>query len=203
MKQESKAAGELVPNPGNSSEQIYRFTESKPQGWWSPLSPKVIDSPPVHPLLPLHHPHCSDYSCTCNRDTDSTYLSPNRCCLHHGFLAFQQGTLLNSPGRSVGLPGAQTHPAELRFAVLVPTDHMVAAPILLDGDVAFWAFLCTGQRALLAGKAQNPQQSCEVRRVPLAVRDSMSSEMHDLLLPFDHRDPLPSQALKYFQNQNS
>lgn len=33
MKQESKAAGELVPNPGNSSEQIYRFTESKPQGW--------------------------------------------------------------------------------------------------------------------------------------------------------------------------
>lgn len=31
----------------------------------SHLSPEVIDSPPVHPLLPLHHPHCSDYSCTC------------------------------------------------------------------------------------------------------------------------------------------
>lgn len=115
-----------------------------------------MDSPPVHPLLPLHHPHCSDYSCTCNRDTDSTDFSPNPCRLHHDLLAFQQGTLPNSPGRSVGLPGAQTHPAELRLAVLVPTDHVVAAPVLLDGDVAFRAFLSTGQRAPLAAQAWNP-----------------------------------------------
>lgn len=115
-----------------------------------------MDSPPVHPLLPLHHPHCSDYSCTCNRDTDSTDFSPNPCRLHHDLLAFQQGTLPNSPGRSVGLPGAQTHPAELRLAVLVPTDHVVAALVLLDGDVAFRAFLSTGQRAPLAAQARNP-----------------------------------------------
>lgn len=63
-------------------------------------------------------------------------------------------TLLNSPGRSMGLPGAQTHPAELSFAVLVPTDHVVAAPVLLDGDVAFWALLWTGHRALSARKAR-------------------------------------------------
>lgn len=44
------------------------------------------------------------------------------------------------------LPGAQTHPAELSFAVLVPTDHVVAAPVLLNGDVAFWAFLLTVHR---------------------------------------------------------
>lgn len=110
----------------------------------------------MHPLLPLHHPHCSDYSCTCNRDTDSTDFSPNPCRLHHDLLAFQQGTRPNSPGRSVGFPGAQTHPAELRLAVLVPTDHVVAAPVLLDGDMAFRAFLSTGQRAPLAGQARNP-----------------------------------------------
>lgn len=152
----------------------------------------------MHPLLPLHHPHCSDYSCTCNSDTDSTDFSPNPCRLHHRFLAFQQGMLLNSPGRSMRLPGAQTHPAELRFAVLVPTDHVVAAPILLDGDVAFRAFLFTGQSAPLAGKAQNLQPSCEVRKVPVAVRDHTSSEMYDLFLPFDHCDPLSSQAFKIF-----
>lgn len=39
------------------------------------------------------------------------------------------------------LPGAKTHPAELCFTVLVPTDHVVAASILFDGDVAFGAFL--------------------------------------------------------------
>lgn len=47
------------------------------------------------------------------------------------------------------LPGAQTHPAELSFAVLVPTDHVVAAPVLLNGDMAFWAFLLTVHRAQL------------------------------------------------------
>jgi len=102
----------------------------------------------------------------------------------------------------VGLPGAQTHPAELRFAVLVPTDHVVAAPVLLDGDMAFRAFLFTGQGAPLARKGQNPKQSCEVRRVPVAVRDSTLSETHDFFLPFSHRDPLQSQALKYFHNQS-
>lgn len=52
------------------------------------------------------------------------------------------------------LPGAQTHPAELSFAVLVPTDHVVAAPVLLNGDVAFWAFLLTVHRVQLAGEAK-------------------------------------------------
>lgn len=71
-------------------------------------------------------------------------------------LAFQQGTLLNSPGRSMGLPGAQTHPAELCFAVLVPTDHMVAAPVLLNGDVAFWAFLFTRQESTVSRESTEP-----------------------------------------------
>lgn len=40
---------------------------------WFLLPPKVVDSPPVHPLLPLHHPRCNDCSCTCNRDTDARF----------------------------------------------------------------------------------------------------------------------------------
>lgn len=99
----------------------------------------------------------------------------------------------------MGLPGAQTHPAELRLAVLVPTDHVVAAPVLLDGDVAFRAFLSTGQRAPLAGQARTPNSLGELGRVPTALRQSTSSETHDLILPFGHRDPLQSR-LKIFPN---
>lgn len=76
-------------------------------------------------------------------DKDSTDFSPNRCHSRYGFPALLRDP--NSPGRSMGLPGAQTHPAEFCFAVLVPTDHVVAAPVLLDGDVAFRAFLLAGQ----------------------------------------------------------
>lgn len=152
---EPKAVGELkclldlCSNPGNSTKLIYRVTEN----------PK--NTPQGHCDLPYHqrlltHLLCIP-CCLCiilivaitvvpvKRDTDSTDFSPNRCRSRHGFLALLQEVALNSPGRSVGLPGAQTHPAEFRFAVLVPTDHVVAAPVLLDGDVAFRAFLLAGQ----------------------------------------------------------
>lgn len=69
-----------------------------------------------------------------------------KCSFSRGFLTSPQGPLPNLPGRPMRLPGAQTHPAELSFAVLVPTDHVVAAPVLLNGDVAFWAFLLTVHR---------------------------------------------------------
>lgn len=41
----------------------------------------------------------------------------------------------------MGLPWTQADPAELGFAVLVPTDHVVAAAIFLDGHMAFWTLL--------------------------------------------------------------
>ena len=39
------------------------------------------------------------------------------------------------PRRSVGLPGSQTDPAEVRLASLVLADHVVAATVLLYGGV--------------------------------------------------------------------
>lgn len=37
-----------------------------------------------------------------------------------------------------------------------------------------------------------PQQPGELGKVPMAVRQSTSSEIHDLILPFGHQDPLQS-----------
>lgn len=50
-------------------------------------------------------------------------------------------TALYSPGWSMGFPRAQADPAELCFAVLVPTHHVVTAAILLYGYMAFGTFL--------------------------------------------------------------
>lgn len=42
-------------------------------------------------------------------------------------------------------PWTQANPAELSFTVLVPTDHVVAATIFLNGHVAFWTLLSAGR----------------------------------------------------------
>lgn len=41
----------------------------------------------------------------------------------------------------MGLPWTQADPAELSFAVLVPTNHVIAATIFLNGHMAFWTLL--------------------------------------------------------------
>lgn len=41
----------------------------------------------------------------------------------------------------MGLPRAETHPAELRLAVLVPAHHVVTATILLYGHMTLRTFL--------------------------------------------------------------
>lgn len=46
-------------------------------------------------------------------------------------------------------PWTQANPAELSFTVLVPTDHVVAATIFLNGHVAFWTLLLAGRRLRL------------------------------------------------------
>lgn len=46
-------------------------------------------------------------------------------------------------------PWTQANPAELSFTVLVPTDHVVAATIFLDGHVAFWTLLLAGRIRLV------------------------------------------------------
>lgn len=38
-------------------------------------------------------------------------------------------------------PWTKADPAELSFTVLVPTDHVVAATVFLNSDVAFWTLL--------------------------------------------------------------
>lgn len=49
------------------------------------------------------------------------------------------------PRTPVGLPWSQAHPAEVRLAVLVLADHVVAAAVLLDGDVAARALFRVGR----------------------------------------------------------
>lgn len=46
-------------------------------------------------------------------------------------------------------PWTQANPAELSFTVLVPTDHVVAATIFLNGHVAFWTLLSAGRISLV------------------------------------------------------
>lgn len=41
----------------------------------------------------------------------------------------------------MGFPWTQADPAELSFAVLVPTNHVIAAAIFLNGHMAFWTLL--------------------------------------------------------------
>lgn len=41
----------------------------------------------------------------------------------------------------MGLPWTEADPAELSFAVLVPTNHVIAATIFLDGHMAFGTLL--------------------------------------------------------------
>ena len=41
----------------------------------------------------------------------------------------------------MGLPGSKADPAELCFAVLVPAHHVVAAAVLLYGDMTLGTFL--------------------------------------------------------------
>ena len=48
---------------------------------------------------------------------------------------------LNIPGRAMRFPWAQTYPAELSFAVLVPTNHVIAASIFLNSHMAFRTLL--------------------------------------------------------------
>lgn len=42
-------------------------------------------------------------------------------------------------------PRSQTYPAELGFAILVPTNHVIAAAVLLNSHVTLWTLLLGGE----------------------------------------------------------
>ena len=70
------------------------------------------------------------------------------------------------------LPRAKTHPAKLSFTILVPTDHVIAATILLYGHMTFGAFLQSIGRVVIRNR--NRQVS------PALKKGQRGKQMHNI-----------------------
>lgn len=51
----------------------------------------------------------------------------------------------NLPWWAMWFPGTKTHPAKVCLAILIFTNHVIAASVLFYSDITFWTFFCVGR----------------------------------------------------------